>query len=80
MIRLVKEFGESILLLFSHAILCFKLIDKVISDVKRATGAIASGVAVGAALLLAGPVIALLWWRRKKLQDHFFDVPGLYIV
>uniref|UniRef100_A0A169WQH6 Protein kinase domain-containing protein n=1 Tax=Daucus carota subsp. sativus TaxID=79200 RepID=A0A169WQH6_DAUCS len=45
-------------------------------DVKRATGAIASGVAVGAALLLAGPVIALLWWRRKKLQDHFFDVPA----
>ncbi|KAL8089310.1 hypothetical protein AgCh_038931 [Apium graveolens] len=41
-----------------------------------ATGAIASGVAVGAALLFAGPVIALVWWQKKKSQDHFFDVPA----
>ncbi|XP_076957417.1 BRASSINOSTEROID INSENSITIVE 1-associated receptor kinase 1-like [Bidens hawaiensis] len=41
-----------------------------------ATGAIAGGVAAGAALLFAGPAIALAWWRRRKPQDHFFDVPG----
>lgn len=42
-----------------------------------ATGAIAGGVAAGAALLFAAPAIALAWWRRRKPQDHFFDVPGL---
>lgn len=42
----------------------------------RITGAIAGGVAAGAALLFAVPAIALAWWRRKKPQDHFFDVPG----
>ncbi|KAK9075721.1 hypothetical protein SSX86_004050 [Deinandra increscens subsp. villosa] len=41
-----------------------------------ATGAIAGGVAAGAALLFAGPAIALAWWRRRKPQDHFFDVPA----
>lgn len=41
-----------------------------------ATGAIAGGVAAGAALLFAAPAIALAWWRRRKPQDHFFDVPG----
>lgn len=41
-----------------------------------ATGAIAGGVAAGAALLFAAPAIALAYWRRKKPQDHFFDVPG----
>lgn len=41
-----------------------------------ATGAIAGGVAAGAALLFAAPAIALAWWRRKKPQDHFFDVPA----
>jgi brassinosteroid insensitive 1-associated receptor kinase 1 len=40
------------------------------------TGAIAGGVAAGAALLFAAPAIALAWWRRRKPQDHFFDVPG----
>ncbi|CAD5329834.1 unnamed protein product [Arabidopsis thaliana] len=29
-----------------------------------------------AALLFAVPAIALAWWRRKKPQDHFFDVPA----
>lgn len=41
-----------------------------------ATGAIAGGVAAGAALLFAAPAILLAWWRRRKPQDHFFDVPG----
>ncbi|KAL3651617.1 BRASSINOSTEROID INSENSITIVE 1-associated receptor kinase 1 [Castilleja foliolosa] len=41
-----------------------------------ATGAIAGGVAAGAALLFAVPAIALAWYRRKKPQDHFFDVPA----
>ncbi|KAL7125114.1 hypothetical protein ABFS83_14G094000 [Erythranthe nasuta] len=41
-----------------------------------ATGAIAGGVAAGAALLFAAPAIALAWYRRKKPQDHFFDVPA----
>ncbi|PQQ17515.1 BRASSINOSTEROID INSENSITIVE 1-associated receptor kinase 1-like [Prunus yedoensis var. nudiflora] len=41
-----------------------------------ATGAIAGGVAAGAALLFAAPAIALAWWRRRKQQDHFFDVPA----
>ncbi|GAA0183642.1 transmembrane signal receptor [Lithospermum erythrorhizon] len=41
-----------------------------------ATGAIAGGVAAGAALLFAAPAILLAWHRRKKPQDHFFDVPA----
>lgn len=57
----------------------FFLIGNVISAVNSATGAIAGGVAAGAALLFAGPAIALAWWRKKKPQDHFFDVPGLCI-
>ncbi|XP_038708695.1 BRASSINOSTEROID INSENSITIVE 1-associated receptor kinase 1-like [Tripterygium wilfordii] len=41
-----------------------------------ATGAIAGGVAAGAALLFAAPAIALAYWRLRKPQDHFFDVPA----
>ncbi|XP_048439209.1 BRASSINOSTEROID INSENSITIVE 1-associated receptor kinase 1 isoform X2 [Pyrus x bretschneideri] len=41
-----------------------------------ATGAIAGGVAAGAALLFAAPAIALAYWRRRKPQDNFFDVPA----
>ncbi|KAG8368706.1 hypothetical protein BUALT_Bualt15G0073500 [Buddleja alternifolia] len=41
-----------------------------------ATGAIAGGVAAGAALLFAAPAIALAYYRRKKPQEHFFDVPA----
>lgn len=48
----------------------------VISVGNSATGAIAGGVAAGAALLFAGPAIVLAYWRRRKPQDHFFDVPG----
>ncbi|KAK9989151.1 hypothetical protein SO802_029390 [Lithocarpus litseifolius] len=46
------------------------------SNAGSATGAIAGGVAAGAALLFAAPAIALAWWRRRKPQDHFFDVPA----
>uniref|UniRef100_A0A7N0VM90 non-specific serine/threonine protein kinase n=1 Tax=Kalanchoe fedtschenkoi TaxID=63787 RepID=A0A7N0VM90_KALFE len=41
-----------------------------------ATGAIAGGVAAGAALLFAALVIALAWCRRRKLDDIFHDVPA----
>ncbi|KAK9111116.1 hypothetical protein Scep_018635 [Stephania cephalantha] len=40
------------------------------------TGAIAGGVAAGAALLFAAPAIGFAWWRRRKPQEHFFDVPA----
>ncbi|XP_022718203.1 somatic embryogenesis receptor kinase 1 isoform X2 [Durio zibethinus] len=40
------------------------------------TGAIAGGVAAGAALLFAAPAIAFAWWRRRKPQELFFDVPA----
>nr|POF11808.1 brassinosteroid insensitive 1-associated receptor kinase 1 [Quercus suber] len=46
------------------------------SNPGSSTGAIAGGVAAGAALLFAAPAIALAWWRRRKPQDHFFDVPA----
>ena len=42
------------------------------------TGAIAGGVAAGAALVFAVPAIAFAMWRRRKPEEHFFDVPGLY--
>ncbi|CAL9100475.1 unnamed protein product [Musa textilis] len=38
--------------------------------------AIAGGVAAGAALLFAAPAIGFAWWRRRKPQEHFFDVPA----
>ncbi|XP_038684343.1 BRASSINOSTEROID INSENSITIVE 1-associated receptor kinase 1-like [Tripterygium wilfordii] len=41
-----------------------------------AIGAIAGGFAAGAALLFAAPAIAIAYWRRRKPQDHFFDVPA----
>ena len=41
-----------------------------------ATGAIAGGVAAGAALLFAALEIVLAWWLRRKPQEHFSDVPG----
>ncbi|KAJ4824857.1 BRASSINOSTEROID INSENSITIVE 1-associated receptor kinase 1 [Turnera subulata] len=46
------------------------------SNANRATGAIAGGVAAGAALLFAAPAIGLVFWRRRRPQDHFFDVPA----
>ncbi|KAL8540626.1 hypothetical protein ACS0TY_002032 [Phlomoides rotata] len=41
-----------------------------------ATGAIAGGVAAAAAFLFAVPAITLAWYRRRKTEDHFFDVPA----
>ncbi|XP_043809478.1 somatic embryogenesis receptor kinase 2 isoform X2 [Manihot esculenta] len=41
-----------------------------------ATGAIAGGVAAGAALLFAAPALAFACWRRRKPQEFFFDVPA----
>nr|POF11810.1 brassinosteroid insensitive 1-associated receptor kinase 1 [Quercus suber] len=46
------------------------------SNPGSATVAISVGVAAGATLLFAAPTIALVWWRRRKPQDHFFDVPA----
>ncbi|XP_022922501.1 BRASSINOSTEROID INSENSITIVE 1-associated receptor kinase 1-like [Cucurbita moschata] len=46
------------------------------SSGNSATGAIAGGVAAAAALLFAAPAVAVALWRRKKPQDHFFDVPA----
>ncbi|XP_071741606.1 BRASSINOSTEROID INSENSITIVE 1-associated receptor kinase 1-like [Rutidosis leptorrhynchoides] len=43
---------------------------------RSATGAIAGGVAGGAALLFAVPTIALVWWCSKKAQDDFYDIPA----
>uniref|UniRef100_A0ACD5ZVI0 Uncharacterized protein n=1 Tax=Avena sativa TaxID=4498 RepID=A0ACD5ZVI0_AVESA len=40
------------------------------------TGAIAGGVAAGAALLFAVPAIGFAYWRRRKPEEHFFDVPA----
>ncbi|WOL02716.1 somatic embryogenesis receptor kinase 2 [Canna indica] len=40
------------------------------------TGAIAGGVAAGAALLFAAPAIGFAWWRRRKPQEYFVDVPA----
>ncbi|KAK4760654.1 hypothetical protein SAY87_005547 [Trapa incisa] len=40
------------------------------------TGAIAGGVAAGAALLFAAPAIAFACWRRRKPREYFFDVPA----
>jgi len=56
--------------LIFHDFLC------LIAGGNSATGAIAGGVAAGAALLFAAPAIAFAWWRRRKPQEFFFDVPG----
>ncbi|XP_057748796.1 BRASSINOSTEROID INSENSITIVE 1-associated receptor kinase 1-like [Arachis stenosperma] len=38
--------------------------------------AIAGGVAAGAALSIAAPVIVVAYWLRRKPQDEYFDVPA----
>ncbi|RAL39584.1 hypothetical protein DM860_003117 [Cuscuta australis] len=43
---------------------------------KASTGAMAGAVAAGAALLFAIPAIFLAWRRKRRPQDHFFDVPA----
>ncbi|KAJ6908027.1 hypothetical protein Peur_029303 [Populus x canadensis] len=40
------------------------------------TGAIAGGVAAGAALLFAAPAIWFAYWRRRRPPELFFDVPA----
>ena len=48
----------------------------LIAEGNSATSAIAGGVAAGVALLFAAPAIVFAWWRRRKPQEFFFDVPG----
>ncbi|CAH9128305.1 unnamed protein product [Cuscuta epithymum] len=45
-------------------------------DRNSITGAIAGAVAAGAALLFAVPAFAFVWWRRRKSQEFFVDVPA----
>nr|AIA99455.1 putative somatic embryogenesis receptor kinase [Adiantum capillus-veneris]AIA99456.1 putative somatic embryogenesis receptor kinase [Adiantum capillus-veneris] len=40
------------------------------------TGAIAGGVAAGAALIFAVPAIIFAWYKSRRPQEHFFDVPA----
>lgn len=40
------------------------------------TGAIAGGVAAGAALIFAVPAILFAWYKSRRPQEHFFDVPA----
>ncbi|GMP39085.1 hypothetical protein CsSME_00010061 [Camellia sinensis var. sinensis] len=49
---------------------------QLFTSLSSATGAIAGEVAAGAALLFAAPAITLAWWRRRKPEDSFFDVPA----
>jgi hypothetical protein len=44
------------------------------------TGAIAGGAAAAAALLFVIPAIGFALWRRRKPEEHFFDVPGGYFM
>ena len=46
----------------------------LIVEGNSATGAIA-GVVVGVALLFVAPAIVFAWWRQRKPQEFFFDVP-----
>ncbi|KAJ0987387.1 hypothetical protein J5N97_005743 [Dioscorea zingiberensis] len=39
-------------------------------------GTIAGGVAAGAALLFAAPAIMFAWWRYRRQEDYFYDVPA----
>ncbi|KAG0448634.1 hypothetical protein HPP92_027721 [Vanilla planifolia] len=45
-------------------------------DSASSTGAIAGGVAAGAAFLFAALAIAFAWWRRRQSQEYFFDIPA----
>uniref|UniRef100_A0A803MSC2 non-specific serine/threonine protein kinase n=1 Tax=Chenopodium quinoa TaxID=63459 RepID=A0A803MSC2_CHEQI len=62
----VCELNSSLVLMH-----CYSVVGGV-----SATGAIAGGVAAGAALLFAAPAILFAWWRRRKPQEYFFDVPA----
>ncbi|RZR95733.1 hypothetical protein BHM03_00024606, partial [Ensete ventricosum] len=48
----------------------------ILTGSASSTAEIAGGVAAGAALLFAAPAIGFAWWRHRKPQEHFFDVPG----
>ncbi|KAK6121044.1 hypothetical protein DH2020_045215 [Rehmannia glutinosa] len=61
---------------FNAILYAFTMNKFTIAVGNSATGAIAGGVAAGAALLFAAPAIALALYRRRKPHDHFFDVPG----
>lgn len=52
-------------------------LSEIISGQSSPTGAIAGGVAAGAALLFAAPAIWFAYWRRRRPPEHFFDVPGM---
>ncbi|KAJ4810760.1 SERK family receptor-like protein kinase [Rhynchospora pubera] len=45
------------------------------SDKSKIVG-IGAIVKARAALLLSTPALTLTWWRHRKRQDHFFDVPA----
>ncbi|EFH59807.1 predicted protein [Arabidopsis lyrata subsp. lyrata] len=64
---------------FSHQLI-LKFSFQVFSGGYGITGAIAGGVAAGAALLFDAPAIAFACRRRRKPQDIFFDVPGEFII
>jgi len=48
----------------------------IVGNSFRSIGVIAGGVAVGAALLFAAPVIVFVYWKRRKPPDYFFDIAG----
>ncbi len=59
-----------------HIVVVLTIITSCSIGSSSSTGAIAGGVAAGAALLFAIPAIGFAWYRRRKPQEHFFDVPG----
>ncbi len=42
-------------------------------------GAVAGGLSLGAMLLVALFALSLLWWRRRRNKQVFFDVNGKLI-
>ncbi|GAV86632.1 hypothetical protein CFOL_v3_30059 [Cephalotus follicularis] len=51
--------------------------ENVTSESGPPTGAIAGGVAAGAALLFAAPAIGFAYWRRRKPRELFLPGDGL---
>lgn len=50
------------------------------TEVNNSNGVIVGGVAAGAALLFATPAIIFAYWHRRRSQELFFDVPGLFLL